>query len=212
MYTVWHVNKYKITFKLFINCTNEILQHIVVSSGLSRPGIIDARARYRAAARRLRNTGLDGVHPRRQRFSSLIKTPQASCKGQHWVLRYNQYYYTRTCASHSRTANVATHQLCFYEFSHKIYSQRITQFVITLPLHLQQPCCDVNICQFVNLTISYIKSLDHWHFVVSVSLDMFNGSRILQLYVYVMFCIDLIQSKQFIYFSANKHFTYLASC
>jgi len=25
----------------------------------SRPGIIDARARYRAAARRLRNTGLD---------------------------------------------------------------------------------------------------------------------------------------------------------
>ena len=26
---------------------------------LSRPGIIDARARYRAAARRLRNTGLD---------------------------------------------------------------------------------------------------------------------------------------------------------
>jgi len=27
---------------------------------LSRPGIIDARARYRAAARRLRNTYLDG--------------------------------------------------------------------------------------------------------------------------------------------------------
>ena len=26
---------------------------------LSRPGIIDARARYRAAARRLRNTGLE---------------------------------------------------------------------------------------------------------------------------------------------------------
>jgi len=49
----------KITFKLVINhWTNEILQHIVVSSGLSRPGIIDARARYRAAARRLRNTGL----------------------------------------------------------------------------------------------------------------------------------------------------------
>ena len=28
---------------------------------LSWPGIIDARARYRAAARRLRNTGLDGT-------------------------------------------------------------------------------------------------------------------------------------------------------
>ena len=59
MYTVWHVDKYKITFKLVINWTNEILYHIVVSSGLSRTGTIDARARYRAAARRLRNTGLD---------------------------------------------------------------------------------------------------------------------------------------------------------
>jgi len=55
---VWHVDKYKITFKLVINWTNEILWHIVVSSSLSRPGIIDARAHYRAAARRLRNTGL----------------------------------------------------------------------------------------------------------------------------------------------------------
>ena len=59
MYTVWHVDKYKITFKLVINWINEILQHIVVSSGLSWRGIIDARARYRAGARRLRNTGLD---------------------------------------------------------------------------------------------------------------------------------------------------------
>jgi len=58
MYTVWHVDKYKITFKLVINLTNEILYHIVVSSGLSRFGIIDARDRYRAAARRLRNTGV----------------------------------------------------------------------------------------------------------------------------------------------------------
>jgi len=33
MYTVWHVDKYKITFKLVINhWTNEIFQHIVVSS------------------------------------------------------------------------------------------------------------------------------------------------------------------------------------
>jgi len=56
MCTVWHADKYKIIFKLVINWTNEILYHIIVSSGLSRSGIIDARARYRAAARRLRNT------------------------------------------------------------------------------------------------------------------------------------------------------------
>ena len=62
MYTVWHVDKYKITFKLAINhCNNKILQHIVVSSGLSRPGIIDTRVRYRAAAWRLRNTALVGL-------------------------------------------------------------------------------------------------------------------------------------------------------
>jgi len=59
MYMAWHVEKYKITFKLVINHrTNEILQHSLVSSRLSRRGIIVARARYRAAARRLRNTGL----------------------------------------------------------------------------------------------------------------------------------------------------------
>ena len=34
MCTVWHVDKYKIKFKLVINhWTNEILYHIVVSSG-----------------------------------------------------------------------------------------------------------------------------------------------------------------------------------
>jgi len=55
MYRVWHVDKYKITFKLVINWTNEILQHTVVSSGVSRPGIIDV------TARRLRNTGLEFV-------------------------------------------------------------------------------------------------------------------------------------------------------
>jgi len=34
MYMVWHVDKYKVTFKLVINhWTNEILQHILVSSG-----------------------------------------------------------------------------------------------------------------------------------------------------------------------------------
>jgi len=69
MYRVWHVDKYKITFKLVItHWTNEILQHILVFSGLSRPGIIDARARHPApgtrhpaVARRLRNTDLEGV-------------------------------------------------------------------------------------------------------------------------------------------------------
>ena len=62
MYMVWHVDKYKITFKLVIShWTNEILYHTVVFSGLSRPCIIDARALYRAAARRLRNTGLWAV-------------------------------------------------------------------------------------------------------------------------------------------------------
>jgi len=55
MYTVCHVDKYKITFKLVINWTNEILKHIVVSSCLSRPSIIDARAW------RLRNTVLDDL-------------------------------------------------------------------------------------------------------------------------------------------------------
>ena len=58
MYTVCHVDKYKITFKLVINLTNEILYHIVVSTGLSRSGIIDDRAWYRAAARRLISTAL----------------------------------------------------------------------------------------------------------------------------------------------------------
>jgi len=88
MYTVWHVDKYKITFKLVINrWTNEILavtfatQVLLRRSGselfdtfknitllriydkfqenLSRTGITDATARYRAATRRLRNTDLE---------------------------------------------------------------------------------------------------------------------------------------------------------
>jgi hypothetical protein len=86
MYTVWHVDKYKITFKLVISWTNEMTfsthSRILFSSeyfhykifinekclenyndkfqeNLSRPGIIDARTRHRAAARRLRNTGLN---------------------------------------------------------------------------------------------------------------------------------------------------------
>jgi len=61
MYTVWHVDKYKITFKLVINLINEILQHIVVSLGLSLPVIIDGRVQYRAMAQRLRNIDLGHV-------------------------------------------------------------------------------------------------------------------------------------------------------
>jgi hypothetical protein len=50
MYTVWHVDKHKITFKL----TNDKFQ-----TSLSRPSIIDAKAHYWAAARRLRSIALD---------------------------------------------------------------------------------------------------------------------------------------------------------
>jgi hypothetical protein len=35
---------------------------------LSRPGIIDARARYRVAGRRLRNTGICGVEQEKNHF------------------------------------------------------------------------------------------------------------------------------------------------
>jgi len=35
------------------------LNYLSVPGNLSRPGIIDARARYRAAARRLRNTAVE---------------------------------------------------------------------------------------------------------------------------------------------------------
>jgi hypothetical protein len=105
MYTVWHIDKSKITFKLVIgHWTNEILvtdiaaqmlfrrsgselfdtfkniillrifplqniyswkmlrkQNDKFQENLSRPGIIDARARYRAAAQRLRNTALNCI-------------------------------------------------------------------------------------------------------------------------------------------------------
>jgi len=80
MYTVWHVDKYEITFKLVIKWTNEIMQHIVVSSGLSRPGIIDARARYRAAAQRLRNTDLEDAAIKISHFDNL--NPPAHSKSQ----------------------------------------------------------------------------------------------------------------------------------
>jgi len=89
MYTVRHVYKYKITFKLVINWTNEILQHIVVSSGVSRPGIIDARARYRAAARRLRDTVLKiclhSSSPNSSSFSSASTCLLCSPRVYNWT-------------------------------------------------------------------------------------------------------------------------------
>ena len=86
MYTVWHVDKYKIVFKLVIShWTNEMSfsthsrifsseyfhykifihekclekQNDNFQENLSRPGIIDARARCWATARQLRSTGLE---------------------------------------------------------------------------------------------------------------------------------------------------------
>jgi len=87
MYTVWHVDKYKITFKLIINWTNEILWHIVVSSGLSPPGIIDARARYRAAARRLRNTDILVTHSERSSLRTIsFRLFSQSIPIQMWII------------------------------------------------------------------------------------------------------------------------------
>ena len=74
--------------------TNEILQHIVFSSGLSRPGIIDARVRYRAAARPLRNTVLDGTL-----FPVAFRFPQQSCN-------------LRSFASHCSLRSIS---LCFFQ-------------------------------------------------------------------------------------------------
>jgi len=54
---VWHVDKYKIAFKL-----------VKFQENLLRPGIIDARAQYRAVARRLRNIV---IHNHEHNFSFL---------------------------------------------------------------------------------------------------------------------------------------------
>ena len=95
---MWHVDKYKITFKLVINWTNEILQHIVVSSDLSRPGIIDARSRYRAAARRLRNTALRNpylwewkVSKKRQLLARGDFCSPANCRTK--IPRFSEWYF-----------------------------------------------------------------------------------------------------------------------
>jgi hypothetical protein len=52
MYTVWHVDKHKITFKLVTNQSRKASRGAVHS-------IIDARAHYWAAARRLSSPGIE---------------------------------------------------------------------------------------------------------------------------------------------------------
>ena len=52
MCTVWHVDKYK----------NYISISYQFQENLSQPGIIDVRARYRAATRQLRNTELNRIY------------------------------------------------------------------------------------------------------------------------------------------------------
>jgi hypothetical protein len=102
MYTVWHVDKYKITFKLVFSCwTNKMSfkthSRILFSSeyfhykifihekflknssdnfqgNLSQHGIIDFRARYRAVARQLRNTGVVGIATQDKLDGPWIKT------------------------------------------------------------------------------------------------------------------------------------------
>ena len=63
----WHIHEYFFSseyfhYKTFIheNCLEN--QNDKFQENLSRPGIIDARAWYRATAQRLRNTDLNNVH------------------------------------------------------------------------------------------------------------------------------------------------------
>jgi hypothetical protein len=64
MYTVWHVDKHKITFKL----TNDKFQ-----KSLSRPSIFDARAHYWASARRLRRIALRHWQPFEKKGFKLLQ-------------------------------------------------------------------------------------------------------------------------------------------
>ena len=97
MCTVWHVDKYKITFKLVI----------ISRMNLSRPGIIDARARYRAAARRLRNTDLEelfAIRETRATCQSMTFTGAAAC--QFWECKsehnaYVKYAEAKCCLTYS---------------------------------------------------------------------------------------------------------------
>jgi hypothetical protein len=76
MYTVWHVDKHKITFKL----TDDKFQN-----SLSRPSIIDARAHCWAAARRLRSIGLV-VRVLGYRFKGVGSIPRATrLSEEYWV-------------------------------------------------------------------------------------------------------------------------------
>jgi len=51
-------------YKTFINENCLEVKNDTIQDNVSRPGIIDARACYLAAARRLRNPGIDDVEPR----------------------------------------------------------------------------------------------------------------------------------------------------
>ena len=118
MYMVWHVDKYKITFKLIISFwTNEISfsthSGILFSSeyfhykifiheeclenyndsfqeNLSCPGIIDARTRYRAAAWRLRNTVVE--HTDMKHFQITQQKSEAwLCKLHHNIINLTSF-------------------------------------------------------------------------------------------------------------------------
>ena len=73
MCTVWHVDKYKITFKLSYQ----------FQENLSWPGVINARARYPAATWRLRNTELrdenDDFYLQERAFVVILRTIRFSC-------------------------------------------------------------------------------------------------------------------------------------
>jgi hypothetical protein len=69
MYTVWHADKYKITFKL-------VIDHW-------------PRAQYRAAARRLRNTALDNMFSTAGQCWSSRKTCKVHLQTQREQVQYN---------------------------------------------------------------------------------------------------------------------------
>ena len=73
MCTVWHVDKYKIT-----------LISYKFQENLSRPGIIDARAWYRAAARRLRNAGLRSRSAADRLLRSCVRFPPGAWMSVCW--------------------------------------------------------------------------------------------------------------------------------
>jgi hypothetical protein len=103
MYTVWHFDKHKITFKF----TNDKFQ-----KSLSRPSIIDARAHYWAAVRRLRSIALEQCCPTFlcTRHNSLM--PMEVRAPPHYYYYYYYYYYhhhlIRTTPTTTNNNNVKT--------------------------------------------------------------------------------------------------------